>query len=108
MKKAENQVVDLQCSVEKSLDIVGGKWSFLVIREMMFHEKKRFGELKQAVCGISAKSLTDTLRHLETNGVITRTAFPTVPITVEYALTEKGHALHGIIHEMKKWGNEWA
>lgn len=107
MEETDNQVNDVYCSIEKSLDIVGGKWSFLVIREMMFHEKKRFGELKQAVCGISSKSLTDTLRHLENNGVITRTAYPTVPMTVEYALTRKGHALHGVIHEMKKWGNEW-
>jgi DNA-binding HxlR family transcriptional regulator len=74
----------------------------------MFHDKKRFGELKQAVSGISSKSLTETLRHLEKNGVLTRTAYATVPTTVEYSLTEKGHALHGIIHEMKKWGNEWA
>jgi len=107
MEEANDQVNDVYCSIEKSLDIVGGKWSFLVIREMMFHEKKRFGELKQTVCGISSKSLTDTLRHLENNGVITRTAYPTVPMTVEYALTKKGHALHGVIHEMKKWGSEW-
>ncbi|MCA0756473.1 helix-turn-helix transcriptional regulator [Paenibacillus sp. N4] len=108
MEREEKQAIPAQCSIEKSLDVVGGKWSFLVIREMMFHEKKRFGELKQAVVGISSKSLTDTLRHLEASGVITRTAYPTVPMTVEYALTEKGHALHGIIHEMKKWGSEWA
>ncbi|MGM0883210.1 MAG: winged helix-turn-helix transcriptional regulator [Bacillota bacterium] len=74
----------------------------------MFHEKKRFGEIKQVLCGISSKSLTDTLRHLEDKGVITRTVYPTVPTTVEYALTDKGHALHGIIHEIKKFGNEWA
>ncbi|WP_410515242.1 helix-turn-helix domain-containing protein [Paenibacillus sp. BR2-3] len=104
----DNHTVTNHCSIERSLDIVGGKWSFLVIREMMFHDQKRFGEIKRAVPGISAKSLTDTLRHLENKGVIIRTAYATVPTTVEYSLTEKGHALHGIIHEMKKWGTDWA
>jgi DNA-binding HxlR family transcriptional regulator len=96
-----------ECSIEKSLNVIGGKWSFLIIREL-FHGKKRFGELKSSIRGISSKSLTGTLRHLEDNGILIREAYATIPPTVDYDLTEKGHALHCIIHEMKKWGAHWA
>ncbi len=95
------------CSIEKCLDVIGGKWSFLVLREL-FCGKKRFGELKNNICAISSKSLTQTLRHLEENGIVVRKAFATIPPTVEYDLTEKGHTLHNIIHEMKAWGAHWA
>jgi DNA-binding HxlR family transcriptional regulator len=84
-------------------------------REMVFFgssgallRKKRFGELKNNICAISSKSLTQTLRHLEENGIVVRKAFATIPPTVEYDLTEKGHTLHNIIHEMKAWGAHWA
>jgi len=99
--------VHIDCSIEKALDVIGGKWSFLVLREL-FDGTKRFGELKKAIPSISPKALTDTLRHLEENNVIAREAFPTVPVTVEYSLTEKGKAFNKILKEMKHWGAHWA
>jgi DNA-binding HxlR family transcriptional regulator len=97
----------IECSIEKALNIIGGKWSFLVLREL-FEGTKRFGELQKAIHNISPKALTDTVRHLEENAIVIRTAYPTVPVTVEYTLTEKGHAFHKIIKEMKIWGTQWA
>ncbi|WP_163538438.1 helix-turn-helix domain-containing protein [Gracilibacillus sp. YIM 98692] len=97
----------VECSIEKALNIIGGKWSFLVLREL-FEGTKRFGELQKKIHNISPKALTDTLRHLERNEIVIRKAYPTVPVTVEYSLTEKGHALHKIIKEMKLWGAQWA
>jgi DNA-binding HxlR family transcriptional regulator len=105
--KIEQLPLSFECSIEKALHVIGGKWSFLVIREL-FHGKKRFGELKHTIHGISAKSLTDTLRHLEENKILVRECFATIPPTVEYELTEKGHALHKMLHEMKMWGAHWA
>ena len=99
--------VHIECSIEKTLDAIGGKWSFLVLREL-FCGKKRFGELQRKINGISPKSLTDTLRHLEGQGVLERHAFPTVPVTVEYSLTPKGEDLHPIIKQMKLWASKWA
>ncbi|CAG7655031.1 winged helix-turn-helix transcriptional regulator [Paenibacillus allorhizosphaerae] len=99
--------MNYDCSIEKCLNVIGGKWSFLVLREL-FCGKKRFGELKNSIHDISSKSLTQTLRHLEATGIIVREAYATIPPTVEYELTEKGHTLHTIIHEMKKWGAHWA
>jgi DNA-binding HxlR family transcriptional regulator len=98
---------DYECSIEKALDAIGGKWSFLILRELL-HGAKRFGELKRAIHGISPKSLAATLHHLEDHHVITRTVHPTNPPMVEYALTDKGEALRPIIYAMKSWGKHWA
>lgn len=105
MEEVKN--VHIECSIEKALDVIGGKWSFLVLREL-FEETKRFGELKKAILKISPKALTDTLRHLEENQIITRRVYATVPVTVEYSLTEKGRAFNKILKEMKQWGAHWA
>ncbi|WP_100406320.1 winged helix-turn-helix transcriptional regulator [Bacillus solitudinis] len=103
---SEIKQVAIECSIEKALNIIGGKWSFLILREL-FEGTKRFGEIQRAIHKISPKALTDTLRHLEEYGVITRKVYATVPVTVEYALTEKGHALNKILKEMKIWGSHW-
>jgi DNA-binding HxlR family transcriptional regulator len=96
----------IECSIEKALTIIGGKWSFLVIKQL-FDGTKRFGELQRAIPNISPKALTDTLRHLESQEVLTRETFPTVPVTVKYTLTKKGHSLNKMLKEMKKWGAQW-
>jgi DNA-binding HxlR family transcriptional regulator len=103
----ETKPLVIECSIEKALSVIGGKWSFLVLREL-FGGTKRFGELQKAISNVSPKALTDTLRHLESNGVLIRTVYATVPVTVEYSLTEKGQSLHTIIKEMKYWGSYWA
>ena len=56
---------------------------------------------------VSTKSLTDTLRHLEDNGIVAREVIPTVPVTVHYSLTEKGRAFDSVLLAMKQWGGEW-
>ncbi|SLL37555.1 HxlR family transcriptional regulator [Mycobacteroides abscessus subsp. abscessus] len=99
--------MEIPCSIEKTLDIIGNKWSFLVLREL-FEGTKRFNELRRSIEGISPNSLTTTLKHLEKRGIIIRTAIPTVPITIEYSLTEKGESFHSVLKEMKKWAAEWA
>lgn len=96
----------IACSIEQTLAVIGGKWAFLVLREL-FEGTKRFGELQRQINGISPKSLTDTLRHLESEGVLERKAYATVPVTVEYTLTPKGEDLHQILKQMKLWAAKW-
>ncbi|RIX60365.1 transcriptional regulator [Paenibacillus nanensis] len=96
----------IACNIEKTLDVLGGKWAFLVLREL-FGGKKRFGELQRLIPAISPRALTSTLRHLEERGVLEREVFPTVPVTVEYRLTPKGEDLHNILKEMKLWAARW-
>lgn len=102
---AEEPMV-IECSIEKAWNILGNKWAFFVLREL-YEGPRRFSQLQRAMHGISPKSLTDTLRHLERYGVVNRQVFPTVPVTVEYSVTHKGEAFHVVIKEMKRWGAQW-
>lgn len=97
---------NVECSIEKALNILQGKWTFLILRDL-FEGTKRFGELRKSLHGISPKTLSERLKELEEKGIIIRTAYPTIPPTVEYTLTEKGKSLKPIIKEMKLWGAKW-
>jgi len=96
----------VECCVEKTLNVIGGKWGFLILKNL-FPGKKRFGELRRLLHDINAKSLTISLRSLEEHGLINRKIFATVPATVEYSLTEKGEDLKKILMEMYLWGEKW-
>ncbi|TDC43879.1 transcriptional regulator [Micromonospora sp. KC213] len=91
------------CGVERALQVLDGKWSTLVVRELL-SGPKRFGELRAALGTPSAKTLTDRLRVLEHQGILTRTVHAEVPPRVVYALTEQGHSLSSILHAMLLWG----
>ncbi|CAH1208057.1 HTH-type transcriptional activator HxlR [Paenibacillus plantiphilus] len=96
----------IDCNIEKTLHVIGGKWAFLVLREL-FGGTRRFGELQRLIPAVSPRALTSTLRHLEEQGVLERHVFPTVPVTVQYSLTPKGEDLHQMIKEMKLWAAKW-
>lgn len=92
------------CPIGKTLDIIGTKWMFLIIRDLMLEEVMRFSELQKSMSGISPKTLSLRLRELEANNIITRKVYAEVPPRVEYSLTEKGKQLRGIMVEMKRFG----
>lgn len=91
------------CYVELALETLGGKWTLLLIHEMM-GSPKRFGELRRAIPEASAKMLTMRLRELEIAGILEREAFAEVPPHVEYRLTTKGQALREAIENLRQWG----
>ncbi len=95
-----------ECCVEKTLNVIGGKWSFLILKNL-FNGKKRFGELSKILPKCNSRSLTISLRSLEKHNIISRTVYPTVPVKVEYALTEKGQDLKDILIAMYLWGDKW-
>jgi DNA-binding HxlR family transcriptional regulator len=90
-------------AIRDTMDILSGKWKIRIIGSLSFG-KQRFMELKANIDGIAAKMLSKELQLLEVNGLVTRTVLETKPITVEYQLTEYGHSLQPIIHEMSSWG----
>ena len=94
------------CSIEKTLEVLDGKWTFLIIKNL-FDGVRRFGELRKSLGGISPKTLSVRLKELENKEIIFRKAYPTVPPTVEYSLTDKGKSLKPIIIAMKLWGAKW-
>ena len=93
------------CPVERSLKIIGGKWTILIVHNLL-GGAKRFGELRSALGGVSSKMLAQRLRELERDGIVKRHLYPEVPLRVEYELTEKGLALQGVVEAIRQWGEK--
>ncbi len=95
------------CPIERAVKVLDGKWTLLILREL-FTGTKRFGELRSVLQGISAKTLTERLRSLEEQGILSRTVYPEVPVRVEYTLTDYGQTLWPVIDALREWGEKWA
>ncbi|TKI57647.1 helix-turn-helix transcriptional regulator [Brevibacillus antibioticus] len=92
------------CPIAKTLDVIGTKWTFLIIRDLLIEGTLRFSDLLKSMDGISPKTLSLRLKELEEHGILERKVFPEVPPRVEYTLTEKGKRLEGIFIELKRFG----
>jgi len=95
-----------RCPVCRTADVVCGKWTLLVIRDLA-DGSARFCELERSLEGISPRTLSLRLRALEEEGIVARNTFPEVPPRVEYELTEKGKALVPLIEDMRRYGARW-
>ncbi len=93
-------------SVERTLDVVGGKWTVQILRDL-FEGTRRFGQLQQSLGGVSPKMLIARLRELEERGLVTRRLYPEIPPRVEYSLTEDGKTLRPIVDAMAHWGGTY-
>ena len=94
------------CPVAKTAEIISGKWTLLIIRDLTTGTK-RFSELERSLSGISPKTLSERLTALESEDVLKRHAYAEVPPKVEYSLTEKGKALVEVIEAMRAYGKQW-
>ena len=94
------------CPVATTVALIGSKWKLLILRNL-FMRPWRFNELRKNLEGISQKVLTDSLRALEEDGIVTRTVYPEVPPRVEYALSDLGESMRPIIDVMQRWGLEY-
>ena len=94
------------CPVARTADIISGKWTLLIIRDLTTGTK-RFSELERSLAGISPKTLSERLSALEREGVLHRRTYAEVPPKVEYSLTEKGQELVHVIDAMRAYGNHW-
>ena len=91
------------CPVATTVQIIGSKWKLLILRNLM-QRPWRFNELRKDLDGISQKVLTDSLRSLESDGIVTRMVYPEVPPRVEYSLSELGETIRPILDAMAVWG----
>ena len=94
------------CPVATTVALIGSKWKLLIMRNLL-SRPWRFNELKKDLEGISQKVLTDSLRSMEADGLLTRTVYPEVPPRVEYTLTELGCSLRPILEAMRIWGEDY-
>lgn len=95
-----------ECPVATTVQLIGNKWKLLIIRNLLVRPW-RFNELQRDLDGISQKVLTDNLRSMEADGIITRTVYPEVPPRVEYALSELGETMRPILNAMQEWGSRY-
>ena len=94
--------VHSHCPVAATLDILHGKWTLHILRELM-DGRKRFNELSRALGSVSSRTLCCRLRSLEEQGILVREIKHTIPPWVEYELTEKGRALNEVINSISRW-----
>lgn len=95
-----------ECPVATTVSLIGSKWKLLILRNLL-QRPWRFNELRKSLDGISQKVLTDSLRSMEEDGIITRTVYPEVPPRVEYALSELGESMRPIIKSMEDFGLQY-
>ncbi|MFI5530661.1 winged helix-turn-helix transcriptional regulator [Kitasatospora sp. NPDC051853] len=94
-----------ECPARHLLERIGDKWVSLTVNALA-DGPLRYGELRTRMAGISEKMLTQTLRHLERDGLLTRTVTPTVPARVDYGLTGLGRSLLPVLRTLKDWADE--
>lgn len=94
----------VSCPVEATLDIIGKKWTILVIRDLLTGTK-RWSDLLRSLDGISPRTLAARLDELAEHRIIRKKIYPEVPPRTEYTLTPRGKDLHSIIDQMSRWGN---
>lgn len=104
-KLRKNDRKHVGCPVETTLEAIGGRWKVLIIHHLM-ERTCRFGELRDLLKGISARTLTRQLRELEASGIISRLVYPQIPPKVEYSLTKLGMKLKPILMAMHRWGED--
>lgn len=91
--------------IERASELLGMKWILQIVYQLL-NGPMRFAELEYA-CDISGRLLSDRLKMLEREGIVTRTVYPEVPVRVEYELTEKGYALGPVLQEIGNWAYRW-
>jgi len=94
------------CPVATTVQLIGNKWKLLILRNLLVRPW-RFNELRKSLDGISQKVLTESLRSMESDGIIVRTVYAEVPPRVEYSLSELGETLRPILDAMQAWGQEY-
>lgn len=95
-----------ECPVATTLQLIGNKWKLLILRNLRMRPW-RFNELQKSLNGISQKVLTESLRSMETDGIVVRTVYAEVPPKVEYSLSELGKTMNPILDAMEKWENDY-
>ena len=102
--KTKDELPD--CPVATTVQLIGNKWKLLILRNLLARPW-RFNELRRDLDGISQKVLTESLRSLEEDGIVSRSVYAEVPPRVEYALTELGESMRPILDAMQEWGNSY-
>ncbi|MEM9332597.1 MAG: helix-turn-helix domain-containing protein [Pseudomonadota bacterium] len=99
---------DLNCPVAAALDVIGERWTLLIVRDLLLHGPRRFQDFQESLVAVSPNTLAARLKTLEANGIVKKDIYQTTPIRARYVLTAKGRSLGAVMFELRKWGNAHA
>ncbi len=99
---------DESCPVARTLDIIGDRWSILILRDLMLDGPRKFQDLQQSMARISPNTLSARLKALEEHGIVERRLYTEHPPRAEYVLTDKGSALRPVLRALRAWGEKHA
>ncbi|WP_257350849.1 winged helix-turn-helix transcriptional regulator [Pseudalkalibacillus decolorationis] len=91
---------------EAAIEIIGKKWTGLIIR-VLLSGPKRFKDIKKQIPDMSDRMLTERMKELESLGIVKRDVYPETPVRIEYELTDKGSSLKDVIGEIQRWSDHW-
>jgi DNA-binding HxlR family transcriptional regulator len=104
MPRSRNPSRRSDCAIAGTLDLVGDRWSLLIVRDLLFRGELRFGELAASTEGVPTNTLTDRLRRLEDSGIVASEPYSDRPVRYRYRLTDRGRDLAPILDAMATWG----
>jgi len=94
------------CPVARTLDLIGERWTILLLRELLLHGPRRFQDFQAALPGVAPNILSARLKTMEDDGLVRRSLYSERPPRVEYGLTDKGKSLGPVVKAMRDWGNK--
>lgn len=103
VKESATSVPDVPCPMPDIAKLIGGKWKLIILQILIFQGMKRFNELRRQIDGITQTMLTNQLRSLEKDGLVSRKVYAEVPPRVEYRATPRAQALEKMFHAMHEW-----
>lgn len=94
------------CPVARTLDLIGDRWTILMLRDLLLHGPRRFQDFQASLAGIAPNTLSARLKSLEANGLVERQLYSEHPPRLEYVLTPKGKSLGPIVRSLREWGTK--
>jgi DNA-binding HxlR family transcriptional regulator len=93
------------CPIARTLDIIGDRWSILILRDLVLDGPRKFGDLQETLSGISPNTLSSRLKNLEEHGIVERRFYDQHPPRAEYVITARGRELRPLLKALKDWGD---
>ena len=97
-----------KCPVARTLDLIGERWTPLILRDLILHGPRRYQDLQDSLAGIAPNTLSARLKDMEANGLIERKLYNERPPRLEYHLTDKGRSLGPVLRALREWGTKHA
>ena len=97
----------IDCPVARTLDVIGERWTILILRDLFLHQSRRFQDFIESLTGIAPNTLSSRLKVLEAEGIVERKMYTEHPPRLEYLLTKKGEALGPVLKALKEWGTRY-